>query len=70
MVKIKQVLKLIFHFYSDPNDVVASGFGSGRSFSTEDDISNILKRTIVDDQIDVLGVSNFFLGSSTNHSLD
>jgi len=38
----------------DPNDVVAAGFG-GRSFSTEDDVSNILKRTIVDDQIDVLG---------------
>jgi hypothetical protein len=41
---------------SDPNDVVAAGFG--RSFSNPtvtDDISNVLKRTIVDDQIDVLG---------------
>lgn len=40
----------------DPNDVVAAGFG--RSFSNPsvaDDISNVLKRTIVDDQIDVLG---------------
>merc|ERR1739846_207828 len=37
----------------DPNNIISAGFG--RSFSTEDDISNILKRTIVDDQIDVLG---------------
>jgi len=34
---------------------VAASFGGGRSFSTSDDIGNVLKRTIVDDQIDVLG---------------
>ena len=50
---------MFFSFFSDPNDVVAAGFG--RSFSNpsvKDDISNVLKRTIVDDQIDVLGVSH------------
>ena len=42
--------------FSGTAGVIAAGFGGGRSFSTSDDISNLLKRTIVDDQIDVLQV--------------
>lgn len=34
--------------------------GLGRSISTDDDISNLLKRTIVDDQVDILGVVLIF----------
>lgn len=46
----------VFGYSGGVNGIVA---GLGRSFSTEDDISNLLRRTIIDDQIDVLGVSNW-----------
>ena len=46
-----------FHF-SDPAEALAGGFG--RSFKTNDDIGNLLRRTIVDDQVDILGVTKLF----------
>ena len=42
---------------SDAQGVIAAGFGKKkRSISTPDDISNVLSRTIEDDQVDVLSV--------------
>ena len=43
----------IFSSVVGQNNIVAA---LGRSFSTDDDIGNLLTRTIIDDQIDVLGV--------------
>ncbi len=41
--------------------MIAAGFGKKkkRSAKTDDDITNILSRTVIDDQIDVLGVRLF-----------
>jgi len=48
---------LILNFFRNAQNVIAAGFGKKkRSISTPDDIGNILKRTIEDDQIDVLKV--------------
>ena len=61
--KRRLVLKchIIMPFFNFPFYYSAAGTnplaaGLGRSFSTDDDISNLLKRTIVDDQVDILGV--------------
>ena len=43
----------VFSSVVGQNNIVAA---LGRSFSTDDDIGNLLTRTIIDDQIDVLGV--------------
>ena len=49
--------RLILDFFRNAQNVIAAGFGKKkRSISTPDDIGNILKRTIEDDQIDVLKV--------------
>ena len=65
--KRRLVLKchIIMPFFNFPFYYSAAGTnplaaGLGRSFSTDDDISNLLKRTIVDDQVDILGVIPIF----------